>query len=129
MATLALSGDTGTRVGSVDPNTWQLFSGNNPILLSSFTNIKILFTSSTDGSVKEFTLLEDPTQVIIIPDATIFDEGVEGEALQFIPLATDFPLVDRFTFYIDLIDASGGSHPVPYDDEYIFDVRFKSTPS
>lgn len=128
MVALALSGDTGTRVGSVDPNTWQLFSGDAPILLSSFNDIKILFTSTTDGTVKEFTKSGDPTQVIIIPDATIFPEGEEGEALQFIPKATDFPTVDRYKFYIDLIDGSGGSHPVPYNEEYIFDVRFKSIP-
>jgi hypothetical protein len=129
MGALALDGNVTIRVNSIDPITLQLFSNNEPIVLSAFADIQILLKSDTDGIIKSFTKSGNPTQVIIIPDATIFDDGVEGEALQFIPLSADFPLVDRYKYYIDLIDGIGGSHPVPEDQEYIFDVRSKfSTP-
>ncbi len=127
MVTLALDGDVIIRVNSVDPVTWQLFSDDTPIVLSAFADIQILLKSNISGDVTAFTKLVNPTQVIIIPDATIFNKGVEGEALQLIPQATDFATVDRYKMYIDLIDGLGGSHPIPEDQEYIFDVRAKFT--
>lgn len=113
-------GDISLRVGDVDPKIWILRHGvnNDPFDFTGTLDIKIRFESRLDGTNKVFSLITNPTQVIIVGALT---DGT----LKFIPLITDFTNDNEiFDFYVDIIDI-GGPHSFAQGFEYKATVQPK----
>jgi hypothetical protein len=113
------TGDFSLRAGTADPKTWILREGNNndPIDLTSVTDIEIRFKSLFDGSTKVFKKSSHPLQVETVGALT------DG-AVKFTPLITDFILEQQWEFYMILVNGSG-PHSIPEGSEYILTVTPK----